>query len=225
MRSVVSALRTAIPRTLNQERYTASLLSQKPIVFALGPAGCGKTLLACQIGLQQLKHHDFDKLVLTRPATSAGEEHGFLPGTLDKKMGPWMQPLMDSFSLRGGDIERMKKNDQLEFAPFAYMRGRTFNNSWIIADEMQNATTEQIKMLLTRIGIGSKLVVTGDLQQCDIPNSGLDEFIYYATQKDNLEHIDIIKLGAEDIVRHDAVIEVLDIYDLKKNEQLERSQK
>ena len=216
MRQIVCAMRTVIPRTHNQERYAGALLSKKPIVFALGPAGCGKTLLACQIGLQQLKHHEVDKLVLTRPATSAGEEHGFLPGTLDKKMGPWMQPLMDSFSLRGTDIERMKKNDQLEIAPFAYMRGRTFNNSWIIADEMQNATADQLKMLLTRIGQGSKIVVTGDLQQCDIYDSGLEEFINFAEQKENLEHIDIVHLTNEDIVRHDAVVEVLDIYDLKK---------
>jgi phosphate starvation-inducible protein PhoH and related proteins len=214
----VSAMRTVIPRTMNQEKYAAALHSKKPIVFAIGPAGCGKTLLACQVGLHQLKHQDYDKLVLTRPATSAGEEHGFLPGTLDKKMGPWMQPLMDSFSLRGNDIDRMKKNDQLEIAPFAYMRGRTFNNSWIIADEMQNATTDQIKMLLTRIGNGSKIVVTGDLQQCDIPNSGLEDFIFYAEQKENLDHIDIIHLDSADIVRHDAVIEVLDIYDLKKQD-------
>lgn len=216
MRPFVCAMRTVIPRTHNQERYAGALLSNKPIVFALGPAGCGKTLLACQIGLQQLKHHEVDKLVLTRPATSAGEQHGFLPGTLDKKMGPWMQPLMDSFSLRETDVERMKKNDQLEIAPFAYMRGRTFNNSWIIADEMQNATSDQLKMLLTRIGQGSKIVVTGDLQQCDIYDSGLEDFINFAQQKENLEYIEIINLTNEDIVRHDAVVEVLDIYDLKK---------
>lgn len=219
MRTIVSAMRTCIPRTKNQERYAEALLSKKPIVFALGPAGCGKTLLACQIGLQQMKHHEVNKLVLTRPATSAGEEHGFLPGTLDKKMGPWMQPLMDSFNVRGTDIERMKKNDQLEIAPFAYMRGRTFVDSWIIADEMQNATCEQLKMLLTRIGEGSKIVVTGDLQQCDIPNSGLEEFIDYAKCKEMLSHIDIIELNNSDIVRHEAVAEVLSIYDLKKNKE------
>lgn len=213
MRTIVSAMRTVIPRTKNQERYAEALYGKKPIVFALGPAGCGKTLLACQIGLQQLKHHEVDKLVLTRPATSAGEEHGFLPGTLDKKMGPWMQPLIDSFNLRGNDIERMKKNDQLEIAPFAYMRGRTFNNSWIIADEMQNATSTQLKMLLTRLGQNSKIVVTGDLQQTDIKDSGLEEFIDLTEQKKVLEHIDIVYLDNEDIVRHEAVAEVLDIYD------------
>lgn len=206
-------MRTVIPRTTNQERYVEAMYSKKPIVFALGPAGCGKTLLACQIGLQQLKHHEVDKLVLTRPATSAGEEHGFLPGTLDKKMGPWMQPLMDSFMLRSTDIERMKKQDQLEIAPFAYMRGRTFNKSWIIADEMQNATSTQLKMLLTRLGIDSKIVVTGDLQQCDIHDSGLKEFLDFANNKENLEYIDIVNLYNEDIVRHEAVAEVLSVYD------------
>ena len=219
MRTIVTAaMRTCIPKTTNQERYAAALLGKKPIVFALGPAGSGKTLLACQFGIQQLKHHEVDKLVLTRPATSAGEEHGFLPGTLDKKMGPWMQPLMDSFNLRSNDIERMKKNDQLEIAPFAYMRGRTFVDSWIIADEMQNATCEQLKMLLTRIGSGSKIVVTGDLQQCDIPNSGLEEFISYAKLMEKLDHIDIVYLDNSDIVRHEAVAEVLNIYDLKHSE-------
>ena len=215
MRSVVHAIRTVIPRTLNQEKYVEAMYSKKPIIIALGPAGCGKTLLACQVGLQHLKHNDVDKLVLTRPATSAGEEHGFLPGTLDKKMGPWMQPLMDSFMLRGNDIEKMKRQNQLEIAPFAYMRGRTFNNSWIIADEMQNATGPQLKMLLTRLGQDSKLIVTGDLQQCDIEDSGLEEFVRIASYKENLEYIDIIHLGNDDIVRHDAVSEVLSIYDLK----------
>jgi phosphate starvation-inducible PhoH-like protein len=205
-------MRTVIPRTTNQERYVEAMYSKKPIVFALGPAGCGKTLLACQIGLQQLKHHEVDKLVLTRPATSAGEEHGFLPGTLEKKMGPWMQPLMDSFMLRSTDIERMKKQDQLEIAPFAYMRGRTFNKSWIIADEMQNATSIQLKLLLTRLGQNSKIIVTGDMQQCDINDSGLSEFIDFAKRKENLDNIEIIELENEDIVRHEAVAEVLSIY-------------
>tara|TARA_B110000977_G_C11088922_1_gene495927 strand:- start:1159 stop:1803 length:645 start_codon:yes stop_codon:yes gene_type:complete len=212
MRPIAFAMKTVMPKTKNQEKFVQAMYSKTPIIFAIGPAGSGKTLLACQIGLQQLKHHEVKKLVLTRPATSAGEEHGFLPGTLEKKMGPWMQPLMDAFTLRGTDIERMKKQEQLEIAPFAYMRGRTFDNSWIIADEMQNATESQLKMLLTRLGQNSKIIVTGDLDQCDILNSGLQNFLDSACSEEHLEYIEIIELESDDIVRHAAVAEVLSIY-------------
>jgi len=209
-----SALRSVIPKTYNQENYVRALCSKKPIVIAVGPAGCGKTLLACQVGLEEFKHNNYNKLVLTRPATAVDEAHGFLPGNLNKKMGPWLQPLYDSLEsgARVKEIEHMKENNKLEIAPFAYMRGRTFTDSWIIADEMQNSTQNQMKMLLTRLGANSKLVITGDLDQVDIYDSGMEHFLSLCDEYSMLEHIDVVHLNNDDILRHDAVSEVLDIY-------------
>ena len=213
------ALRSIIPQTCNQEYYAKALYSKKPIVIAVGPAGCGKTLLACQIGLREFKHKNYDKIVLTRPATAVDEAHGFLPGNLNQKMGPWLQPLYDSLEagLRLKEIENMKDNKQLEIAPFAYMRGRTFTDSWIIADEMQNSTIKQMKMLLTRLGTNSKLVITGDIDQVDIYNNGMEHFLDLCDERSMLDHIEVVRLDNNDILRHDAVSEVLDIYKSENN--------
>lgn len=212
------ALRSIIPQTCNQEHYVKALYSKKPIVIAVGPAGCGKTLLACQVGLQEFKAKNYEKLILTRPATAVDEAHGFLPGNLNQKMGPWLQPLYDSLEAgaRIREIDKMKDNKQLEIAPFAYMRGRTFTDSWIIADEMQNSTKNQMKMLLTRLGANSKLVITGDLDQIDIYDSGMEHFLNLCEERSMLGHIEVVHLGNNDILRHDAVSEVLDIYNTEK---------
>jgi phosphate starvation-inducible PhoH-like protein len=204
-----------VPRNRNQEEYLFKLLDpSKNIVFALGPAGTGKTLLACQVGIKLFKEKLIDKIVVTRPAVSVDEEHGFLPGTLEQKMAPWTRPIMDVFAeyYYAKDIENMIREGVIEISPLAYMRGRTFKNAYIIADEMQNATQNQMKMLLTRLGEGSKMVVTGDLRQADrLEDNGLIDFCQRLQDK-NLEHLDLVQFGMKDIERHEAVKEVLSIY-------------
>jgi phosphate starvation-inducible PhoH-like protein len=204
-----------VPRNPNQEEYLQKLHDQtKNIVFAIGPAGTGKTLLACQVGIKLFKEGLVDKIVITRPAVSVDEDLGFLPGTLEQKMAPWVRPIMDVFAdyYHAKDIETMMKEGVIEVSPLAYMRGRTFKNSYIIADEMQNATQSQMKMLLTRLGEGSKMIVTGDLRQADrIDDNGLLDFCNLLTDK-KCQHIDIQQFGTRDIERHRAVREVLKIY-------------
>ena len=158
------------PRSPNQHKYWQMLKDDKrSIVIAHGPAGCGKTLLATQNGIDLMKLQKIEKIVITRPVVGADEDIGFLPGTLQRKMEPWTRPLIDIFhkNYTVNRVAKMIREEQIEIAPLAFMRGRTFENSYIIADEMQNTTVNQFKMLLTRIGEGSKLVVTGDLDQTD----------------------------------------------------------
>ena len=205
-----------IPRNRNQEEYLLKLLdSSKNIVFALGPAGTGKTLIACQVGIKLFKEGLVDKIVVTRPAVSVDEEHGFLPGTLEQKMAPWTRPIFDVLSeyYYARDIESMIREGVIEISPLAYMRGRTFKNAYIIADEMQNATPNQMKMLLTRLGEGSKMVVTGDLRQADrLEDNGLIDFCRLLDNAKALNRLDIVHFDHKDIERHDAVKEVLSIY-------------
>ena len=204
-----------LPRNINQETYMIKLLDNtKDIVFGVGPAGTGKTLIAVQIAVKLLKQGEINRIVLTRPAVSVDEDLGFLPGTLEQKMAPWTKPIFDIirdyFSSR--EISVMIDEGIFEIAPLAYMRGRTFKRSFILADEMQNATPNQMKMLLTRIGTDSKMVVTGDLEQADrIYDNGLVNFITQVDQK-NLQRIDVVRFNFTDIERHEAVKEVLNIY-------------
>ena len=204
------------PKNLSQETYLLKLNDpQKMIIFAIGPAGTGKTMLAVQWAIDQLKYGHADKIIITRPAVSVDEDHGFLPGTLQEKMEPWTKPIMDVFaenySVR--EIENFVKEGVIETSPLAYMRGRTFKNAVIIADEMQNATPSQMKMLLTRLGVGSRMVVTGDLQQADRPsNHGLLEFLGLFNNFHNHRYVDLCHFTAEDVERHEAVKEVLAIY-------------
>jgi phosphate starvation-inducible PhoH-like protein len=204
-----------IPRNRNQEEYLFKLLDpSKNIVFALGPAGTGKTLIACQVGIKLFKEGLVDKIVVTRPAVSVDEDHGFLPGTLEQKMAPWTRPIFDVLSeyYYARDIENMIREGVIEISPLAYMRGRTFKKAYIIADEMQNATPNQMKMLLTRLGEGSKMVVTGDLRQADrLEDNGLIDFSERLADKE-LEYLSVVKFGMKDIERHEAVKEVLSIY-------------
>lgn len=205
-----------IPRNRAQETYFLKLQDpQKTMLFAVGPAGTGKTLLATQTAIKLLKAKEIDKIIVTRPAVSVDEQHGFLPGTLEKKMEPWTRPIFDVFAeyYYAKEIQTMLLEGIIEVAPLAMMRGRTFKNSFILADEMQNSTPNQMKMLLTRIGENSRMVVTGDLNQADRPNAnGLVDFINLLKNKQDLKHIDIVKFGQKDIERHPAVKEILDIY-------------
>lgn len=196
-----------IPKTPNQILYFRQLLNtKKPIIVAAGPAGCGKTLLACQIAAQKVALNQIDKIIVTRPTVSVDEDIGFLPGSLEKKMEPWVKPMFEIF-------EKERVHKKVEVVPLAYMRGRTFKNSFIIADEMQNSTVNQMKMVLTRLGDESKMVVTGDINQSDlrIRNNGLVDLFFKISEKD-LEYIDHILFENEDIQRHPAIKEVLSIY-------------
>lgn len=204
------------PKNLNQETYLLKLQNpQNHIVFAIGPAGTGKTMLACQMAVKLFQEGEVDKIVVTRPAVSVDEQHGFLPGTLQQKMEPWTRPIFDVFEeyYYAKEIENFVKEGVIEISPLAYMRGRTFKKSFIIADEMQNATPSQMKMLLTRLGDGSKMVVTGDLQQADRPTSnGLLEFLKLYDDFKNQKYVDTAHFTVEDVERHIAVKEVLAIY-------------
>ncbi len=204
------------PKNLSQETYLLKLNDpQKMIIFAIGPAGTGKTMLAVQWAIDQLKYGDAEKIVITRPAVSVDEQHGFLPGDLNQKMEPWTKPIMDVFSenYEAREIENMIREGVIEVSPLAYMRGRTFKNAVVIADEMQNATPSQMKMLLTRLGSKSKMVVTGDLQQADRPsNNGLLEFLKLFNDFKENRYVDVCHFTIGDIERHEAVREVLAIY-------------
>ena len=204
-----------LPRNVNQETFLATLQNQKKdIVFAIGPAGTGKTLIGVIMAIRAFKEKQVDKIVITRPAVSVDEKHGFLPGSLEQKMDPWTRPIFDVFAeyFFKHEIKGMIEEDVIEIAPLAYMRGRTFKNAFIIADEMQNATPSQMKMLLTRIGKGSRMVVTGDLQQADrMTSNGLLDFTHKVKSK-NLDRLAVCNFEKGDVERHEAVKEVLDIY-------------
>ena len=196
------------PKTPGQCKYMLALRSPKPIVVATGPAGSGKTMLACHVGMEHINTVFRGKVILTRPIVAADEDMGYLPGDMDKKMEPWTKPMFDIFEkyLTHNQMDRC-----ISIEPLGYMRGRTFNNTVIIADEMQNSTPNQMKMLLTRIGENTKLIVTGDLEQSDLgEENGLAELVYKLHGMD-LEYIDHVKMTDDDIVRHPAVNEVLKV--------------
>ena len=204
-----------LPRNRNQESYVLKLLDEtKDIVFGIGPAGTGKTLLAVQVAVKLFKEGAVDKIIVTRPAVSVDEDLGFLPGTLEQKMAPWTRPIFDVLReyFDSRQIEGMIEEGIIEIAPLAYMRGRTFKNAFILADEMQNATPNQMKMLLTRLGEGSQMAVTGDLAQADrLKDNGLIDFTNRLLES-KASHIDIVNFGQGDIERHEAVKEVLQVY-------------
>lgn len=205
-----------IPRGTNQKTYLNKLRDEdKSIVFAIGPAGTGKTLLAVLHGIKLFQEGIIDKIVVTRPAVSVDEDLGFLPGTLNEKMAPWTRPIFDVFAeyYHQKEIADMLAEGVIEISPLAYMRGRTFRNAYIIFDEAQNTTPNQMKMALTRLGEGSQMVVTGDLAQADrLHDNGLLEFVERIREHGNLKHIDVVYFSHNDIERHQAVKEVLSIY-------------
>jgi len=207
-----------IPKSLNQETYIELLTDEtKHIVFATGPAGTGKTMLAMLAGIKAFKEGSVSKIILTRPAVGVDDEkHGFLPGNITAKMEPWTRPLFDVMQeyYSTKDIARMIDENTIEIAPLAFMRGRTFKEAWVVADEMQNATPGQIKMLLTRLGEGSKIVVTGDTRQadrCDKDN-GLLDFKGLVDAYQQSKYVAGVEFSARDIARHPAVKEILSIY-------------
>ena len=204
-----------LPRNKHQEQYVLRLLDEtKDIVFGIGPAGTGKTLLAVQVAVKMFKEGRVDKIIVTRPAVSVDEDLGFLPGTLEQKMAPWTRPIFDVLReyFNAREIESMIEEGIIEIAPLAYMRGRTFKNSFILADEMQNATQNQMKMLLRRLGEGSMMAVTGDLAQADrLKDNGLINFTKLL-ETSNSTHLDIVHFAQGDIERHEAVKEVLQVY-------------
>jgi len=203
-----------LPRNTAQESYVESLL-EKRMVFAVGPAGTGKTLLAVLRAIQALRSQEVTRIILTRPAVSVDEKHGFLPGDLNAKMEPWTRPIFDVFEEYYGLLETKKMLEEgvIEIAPLGFMRGRTFKYAYIIADEMQNATPDQVKMLLTRIGVGSSMVLTGDLKQHDrgFEKNGLKDFLL-RLEPNRKSSMAVCKFGREHIERDPLVAEVLEIY-------------
>ena len=204
--------------TPNQIKYMKSLQNtHKSIFFVSGPAGTGKTALACRHASRLLEKNKIDKLIITKPAVSVDEDHGFLPGDIKDKMKPWLLPIIDAMSenIDRTRVETLIKNDVIEIAPIAYMRGRTFKRSFIIADEMQNSTPNQLKMVMTRIGEDSQIVITGDTSQHDrtLSANGMADFLSRIHDIDQMEYIEHVILNNHDIKRHPAIAEVLEIYE------------
>jgi len=217
-----------LPKNENQEKYVNFLNNDDAnIVVSVGPAGTGKTMFACMKAIDLLKSKKLNKIIITRPIVSVEEEElGFLPGNLVKKMDPWTRPIMDIFMefFSKTEVDNMIYNNIIEISPLAYMRGRTFKNAFIIADEMQNSTPNQMLMLTTRIGINSKLIITGDLKQTDriIDKNGLSDLInkvnvYKKNHNETNNSIEIIEFGKEDIERSKIVEKVIDIYQYKES--------
>lgn len=208
------------PKNDPQEKFCEILKTKsKKIVIVNGPAGTGKTMLATEHGIRFFLTDTYEKLIFTRPSVSVDEDLGFLPGTLEEKMAPWVRPIYDVLYnfLTPKEVQQLMEEKIIEIAPLGYMRGRTFKNAWIVADEMQNATVSQMKMLLTRLGENSRLVVTGDLQQYDrtFENNGLDDFLRRLKKRGGeSESIVSFEFQKSDIQREPVVKEVLDIYDL-----------
>lgn len=210
-----------VPRSRSQEHLVLSL--QNPhthIVIAVGPAGTGKTYLAMQAAIRALRLGECERIVLTRPAVGVEDErHGFLPGDLMAKMEPWTRPLLDVLreQYRPQDIVRMMDDQTIEISPLAYMRGRTFKRAWVIADEMQNATPAQVKMLMTRIGQDSRIVITGDVEQADRQgsNNGLLDLAQRLKQNP-VTGIELCQLGIKDVQRHQLIGPILDLYQREK---------
>ena len=186
-----------------------------PVVLGVGPAGTGKTLLACKVGVEKLLNKNIEKLVITRPTVSVGEHLGYLPGSLEEKMYPWLIPLYDSFneSITYKSLQKFIHDQTIEICPLSYIRGRTFNNAFIIADEMQNSSEMEMKTLLTRIGKNSKIVLTGDLAQSDLKEkNGLEDFLNKIENKRDDDFLQIITFDMDDVERSEVVKYLLNLY-------------
>jgi phosphate starvation-inducible protein PhoH and related proteins len=215
--------KTIAPRSLAQKRYVDAM-RRNPLVFGVGPAGTGKTFLAVAMAVRRLQDKQVRRIILSRPAVEAGENLGFLPGTLEEKVSPYMRPLYDGLydMLDGPKVQRMIEQGVIEVAPLAYMRGRTLNDAFVILDEAQNTTREQMKMLLTRIGIGTWTVVTGDPSQRDLDGrqgSGLNHAIRIVS---SIPTVSVCKFSGNDVMRHPLVQDIVRAYEHDSREQAER---
>ena len=213
------------PKTLGQKKYIETIRNNT-ITFGIGPAGTGKTYLAVAMAVTAFRAKEINRIVLTRPAVEAGEKLGFLPGDLQSKVDPYLRPLYDAlFDMLGAEnFQKHQERGDIEVAPLAYMRGRTLDDSFIILDEAQNTTAEQMKMFLTRLGFNSKMVVTGDITQIDLPDgkrSGLKEAVKILK---NVEDIGIVRFSEKDVVRHRLVQDIIKAYE-KQDEERKRNER
>lgn len=202
------------PKTLGQKRYLDSIRSN-PVTFGIGPAGTGKTYLAVAMAVFSLKNREVEKIILTRPAVEAGEKLGFLPGDLQEKVNPYLRPLYDAlYDLLGIDtFQKYMSKNIIEVAPLAYMRGRTLEDAFVILDEAQNTTPEQMKMFLTRLGFGSRMVVNGDVTQVDLPQGSASGLKHAKKVLTGVAGIGIVEFNDTDVVRHDMVARIIRAYD------------
>ena len=208
------------PKTLNQKRYVDSI-RRNTITFGIGPAGTGKTFLAVAMAAHALAEKEVQRIILTRPAVEAGERLGFLPGDLMAKVDPYLRPLFDALNDMM-DPERVASHLEkgvIEVAPLAFMRGRTLNDSFVILDEAQNTTPEQMKMFLTRLGFGSRMVVTGDITQVDLPRDQKSGLVVVSDILKDIEGVEFVRFGGDDVVRHKLVQRIVEAYDAHSAEQ------
>ena len=211
------------PKTLGQKKYVDSI-RHNTIVFGIGPAGTGKTYLAVALAVRAFKNHEIQRIILTRPAVEAGEKLGFLPGDLQNKVDPYLRPLYDAlFDMMGAEaFQRNQEKGVIEVAPLAYMRGRTLDDSFIILDEAQNTTPEQMKMFLTRLGFNSKMVITGDVTQIDLADNKKSGLVEASKVLKNIEGVEQIKFSEKDVVRHKLVQDIVKAYERYAAEQAKR---
>ena len=212
-------------KTLGQKKYVQALKSHE-LVFGVGPAGTGKTYLAVAMAVVAFKNKEVERIILTRPAVEAGEKLGFLPGDLQNKVDPYLRPLYDALQEFFGleTYKQLMERGAIEVAPLAYMRGRTLNNAFIILDEAQNCSIEQMKMFLTRFGEGSRIVVTGDVTQIDLPKEKTSGLVHAIRVLDGVEGISVVKLTHKDVVRHELVQRIIQAYERHENAR-DRSRK
>ena len=205
-------------KTLGQKKYIQALKSHE-LVFGVGPAGTGKTYLAVAMAVVAFKNKEVERIILTRPAVEAGEKLGFLPGDLQNKVDPYLRPLYDALQEFFGleTYKQLMERGAIEVAPLAYMRGRTLNNAFIILDEAQNCSIEQMKMFLTRFGEGSRIVVTGDVTQIDLPKEKMSGLVHAVRVLDGVEGISVVKLTHKDVVRHELVQRIIQAYERHEN--------
>ena len=215
-----------IPRGGNQQRYVKNVLSSD-VSFGIGPAGTGKTYLAVACAVDMLERNEIERILLVRPAVEAGEKLGFLPGDLTQKIDPYLRPLYDAlYEMIGFEkVGKMLERQIIEVAPLAYMRGRTLNNSFVILDEAQNTTPEQMKMFLTRLGFGSRAVITGDITQVDLPRGHKSGLAQAMDILSDIEEIHITKFDSKDVVRHQLVQKIVEAYDVFDEEQMALQEK
>lgn len=211
------------PKTLGQKKYIDAI-ENNTITFGIGPAGTGKTYLAVAMAVRAFRDEQVSRIILTRPAVEAGEKLGFLPGDLQDKVDPYLRPLYDAmFDMMGPEnFQRNMEKGCIEVAPLAYMRGRTLDDSFIILDEAQNTTPEQMKMFLTRLGFNSRAIVTGDVTQIDLPNAGRSGLIEAVKVLKNIDDIAIMKLTEKDVVRHKLVQDIITAYERYHNKEARR---